>query len=65
MTKSPDARSPSEKEMTDTWVEERFRSLGFDALQATTLRLARADWHEARRMLKQGCSHEHALSILT
>lgn len=65
MTKAPGARSPSEKEMTDTWVEERFRSLGFDALQATTLRLARADWHEARRLLDQGCSLEHAFTLLT
>jgi hypothetical protein len=56
---------PTEKEIVDTWIEERFTSLGFTALQATLLRIAGADWHLAEKYLDQGCSHEHAVTILT
>lgn len=60
----PDRESMSKID-TDIWIEERFLELGFNHLQAEALREARADWHQAERMLDQGCSHEHATLILT
>ena len=59
------ARPPTEKEMVDTWVEERLRALGFDEVQSVTLRIARADWHQAARMLDMGCEHDLVVRVLT
>lgn len=47
------------------WQIERFQELGFERHQAEILELARADWHEAEALLRQGCSHEHAIELLT
>lgn len=58
-------REPSEDERTVSWVEERFRELGFNDRQAAVLADARADWHEAKRMLDRGCPHLDAVDILT
>lgn len=58
-------RSPTDEEKTETWVEERFRELGFNELQSRALTVVRADWHDAKRLLESGCSHLTAVDILT
>lgn len=59
------AQPPTGKQMVDTWVEERLRELGFDDVQAVTLRMARADWHQAARLLDLGCDHDLVVRVLT
>ena len=53
------------RDTDDAWVERRFLALGFSPDQARDLRHAGADWHQAQRLLDQGCSLEHATQILT
>ena len=60
-----EARAPTDAEKTETWVEERFRELGFNELQSRALAVVRADWHDAKRLLESGCSHLTAVDILT
>jgi hypothetical protein len=58
-------RDPTDEEKTETWVEERFRELGFNELQSRALTISRADWHQAKRLLDNGCPHLEAVDILT
>lgn len=59
-----EARKPTEVEIVRSHVEERFRNLGFNTMQAEALADAGADWHEAERLIVKGCDHEIALDIL-
>lgn len=63
------ARGPDEHEVTLSWVEERFRELGFNDFQAAALAEAGADWHYAHHILyrkgrRTKCSLERALELL-
>jgi len=58
-------RLPDEQEILLSWLEERFRELGFNDLQAASLAETRADWHEAQALLKGGCDHLTAVDLLT
>ena len=60
-----DAHDPSDDEKTLSWVEQQFRELGFNELQAVALAEAGADWHEAQRLLKSGCPFLTAVDLLT
>lgn len=57
-------RKPTEVEIVRSHVEERFRNLGFNTMQAEALADAGADWHDAERLIVRGCGHEIALDIL-
>lgn len=65
--------------MTDTMSDEELESdrertfrhrlaqlakLGFAEEQAFELAQANVDWHEAERMLRDGCSHSNVIRIL-
>ena len=60
-----EAREPSEHEKVLSNVESHFRRIGFNEWQAAELADLGIDWHDAERLLKRGCSHEHAIDILT
>lgn len=57
-------RPPDEWEIVASWVEERFRDLGFDDELAVLMADQGVDWHVARGLLEKGCSHSLALLIL-
>jgi len=59
-----ETRDPDEDERTLSWVEERFRELGFNDMQAESLADAGVDWHAAKELIDRDCSHEHAVDIL-
>lgn len=59
------ARAPTSEERTRSWVEERFRALGFNSLQAEALADCGADWHEAENLIIKGCRRETAVDLLT
>lgn len=59
-----EARKPSPEEIVRSRVEQRFRDLGFNQLQAEALADAGVDWHKAERMIDNGCDHLVALDIL-
>jgi hypothetical protein len=46
------------------WQFENLVRLGFDELRAARLVDAHVDWHEAKKLLEQGCSEERAVEIL-
>ena len=58
-------RHPTERERVETFVQERFRELGFNEHQAVALADNGVDWHQARTLIESGCSIEHAILILT
>lgn len=58
-------QKPPPEDIVRSHVEERFRHLGFNELQAETLADAGVDWHEAERLIDKGCDHLVALDILT
>ena len=37
---------------------------GFNDMQAIALAEAGVDWHEAKRLIDRGCSHELAVDLL-
>ena len=58
-------RPPTDEERTRSWIEERFRALGFNTLQAEVLADAGADWHEAENLIIRGARHETVVDLLT
>lgn len=68
--KQPDDEEETESEGFD-WDDEhghrvdRFFELGFDLFTALKLAIAKADWHRADEMLKQGATHEQVEQILS
>ena len=60
-----ETRVPSDDEKTLSWVEQQFRTLGFNELQAVALADAGADWHEAQRLIRSGCPFLTAVDLLT
>ena len=44
---------------------EQFRELGFNIRQRKALITARADWHEAKKLLDAGCPLDIAFDILS
>lgn len=59
------ARQPTEQEIVRSHVEQRFRDLGFNELQAQALADLGVDWHDAEKLLDKGCDHPVALDILS
>lgn len=55
---------PTDDERTEAWVLARFVELGFTVAEAEAFVHARADWHEAQRMLLRGCPSVTAMLIL-
>lgn len=60
-----ETRVPSDDEKTLSWVEQQFRTLGFNELQAVALADAGADWHEAQRLIRSGCPYLTVVDLLT
>ena len=60
-----ETRVPSDDEKTLSWVEQQFRTLGFNELQAVALADAGADWHEAQRLIRSGCPFLTVVDLLT
>jgi hypothetical protein len=63
-TEAPEPRAPSETEKVVSYLEQRFFELGFNVRQSAELAERNADWHEADRLLADGCPLETALDIL-
>lgn len=59
-----EAHAPEEADRVLSHVEEMFRQLGFNEFQAIAFADARADWHRADNLIKNGCSHELVVEIL-
>lgn len=53
-----------EREQRASWNRARFEELGFQNEIADLLVDARTDWHDADRLLKQGCTHDLVLRLL-
>ena len=47
-----------------SWQFDNLVRLGFDERTAARLVDAHVDWHEAKKLLEQGCSEERAVEIL-
>lgn len=60
-----EARHPTSEEKTRSWVEERFRELGFNCLQAEALADADASWHEAEKLIIKGARHNTVVDLFT
>lgn len=58
-------RPPTQEERTRSWVEERFRELGFTTSQAAALADSGADWHQAENLIIRGARHETVVDLLT
>ena len=63
-TEAPEPRAPSETEKVVSYLEQRFFELGFNVRQSAELAEVNADWHEADRLLQDGCPLETCLDIL-
>lgn len=50
---------------TFLWRLEKFRDLGFNPRQRAKLAAAAVDWHEANRLLADGCPVDVAFDILS
>ena len=61
----PVPRHPTPEEKTRSWVEERFRELGFNCLQAEALADAGASWHEAENLIIKGARHHTVVDLFT
>jgi hypothetical protein len=58
-------REPDEDIEVLRWRRRRLRDLGFAEDEIRCLIEARADWHEAERLLLQGCPHHLIVRLLT
>jgi hypothetical protein len=60
-----EAREPNEYERVLSYREWAFRRLGANLMQSISLAESGVDLHEFEKLLKRGCSLEHAIDILT
>ena len=64
MDEPPEEKRSAEQIQLRSWRFNNLVRLGFDKLTATRLVDAHVDWHEAEKLLEQGCSEERAVEIL-
>jgi hypothetical protein len=48
---------PSEEERVAAWKMEMFWNIGFTLAQCENLTRCACDWHDAKKLLDQGCLH--------
>ena len=53
-----------EDERIEMWRQEQLARLAFNETEIESLLEARADYHEAARLLRQGCPHSRVVEIL-
>ena len=63
-TGASEPRAPSETEKVTSYLEQRFFELGFNVRQSAELAERNADWHEADRLLQDGCPLLLAFDLL-
>jgi hypothetical protein len=64
MDEPPEEERSREEMKLRSWQFDNLVRLGFDELAAARLVDAHVDWHEAEKLLEQGCSEERAVEIL-
>jgi len=64
MDEPPEQERSAEEMKLRSWRFDNLVRLGFDKLTAARLVDAHVDWHEAEKLLEQGCSEERAVEIL-